>query len=267
MLKSPVPLSLKELRGFLGLTGYYQCFVANYGSIAWPLTQLLRKDNFHWGLEAESTFQSLKVAMTQLPVLALPNFSKPFIVETCTSSMGIGAVLLQDQRSNAFFSQALPPFARLKSVYERELMAVVRAVQKWRHYLMGCRFIVCTDQRSLNFLLVQRMVTLDHQKWLCKLFGYDFDIEYKTGVANRMANTLSRIPSHPTLLSISVPRVLQLENLPREIALDPTLAPIQRALSQGQPTTPGYSLIQGRLFYINKLVIPATSTLIPLLLH
>ena len=116
--------------------------MANYDSITWPLT---RKDNFHWGLEAKLAFQSLKVAMTQLPVLALPNFLEPFIVETDASGTSIGAVLLQDLRPIAFFSQALPPFARLKSVCERELMAMVRAVQKWRHYLMGCKFIIRTD--------------------------------------------------------------------------------------------------------------------------
>ena len=89
MLKWPIPRSLKELRGFLGLTEYYRCFVANYGSIAWPLTQLLQKDHFHWGPKAEFSFQSLMIAMTQLPVLALPNFSKPFIVKTDASGTGI----------------------------------------------------------------------------------------------------------------------------------------------------------------------------------
>ena len=128
MLNWPAPRSLKELRGFLGLTGYYQRFVANYGTLAWLLAQLLRKDKFHWGPEAESAFKSLKVAMTQLPVFALPNFFKPFIVETDVSGTRIGVVLLQDKRSIAFSNQALPPSARLKYVYERELTVVVRAV-------------------------------------------------------------------------------------------------------------------------------------------
>ena len=98
---------------------------------------------------------------------------------------------------------------------------------------MGRKFIVCMDQaqRSLKYLLVQRMATLDHKKCLCKLLGYDFDIEYKTGATNRVADALSHIHSHLTLLSLLVPQVLQLENLPKEVALDPTLAPIQRALS------------------------------------
>ena len=121
----PPPPPLKELRGFLGLTGYYRCFVANYGSIAWPVTELLRKDNFHWEPKVEAAFAALKQAMTQILVLALPKFSKTFIVGTDASGTSIGAVLMQDQRPLAFFSQALPHSARLKSMYERELIAVV----------------------------------------------------------------------------------------------------------------------------------------------
>ena len=91
MLKWPAPHSLKELCGFLGLIGYYRCFMENYGSIAWPLTELLRKENFQWGTRAEVAFQTLKDAMTQILVLALPDFST-FIVETDASSTSIGAI-------------------------------------------------------------------------------------------------------------------------------------------------------------------------------
>ena len=75
------------------------------------------------------------------------------------------------------------------------------------------------------------MVTLDHQKWLCKLLGYDFEIEYKSGSTNRVADALSHIPLPPTLLSLLVPRVLQLEELAKEIEGDPILSKIQEALS------------------------------------
>ena len=200
--------------------------MANYGSIAWPLTELLKKDNFHWGPKAETAFQALKIAMNYIQVLALPDFSKKFIIETDASRIGICAVLLQDQHPLTFFSQPLPPSAQLKSIYGRELMVVVQAVQKWRHYLMGRKFIICIDQRSLKFLLVQRMVSLDHQKWLCKLLGYDFDIKYKPRSANKVVDALSRIPSQPTLLSLSIPHAMELDTVAKEIALDPTLSQI-----------------------------------------
>ena len=111
------------------------------------------------------------------------------------------------------------------------------------------------------------MVSLDYQKWLCKLLGYDFDIEYKPRFTNCAADALSQVPAHPTLLSLSIPQVLQLDDLDEELDHDPTLSQIQIALSCKQPSKPGYSLIQDRLYYQNKLVLPASFALIPLVLH
>ena len=154
MLNWPIPNSLKELHDFLVLTGYYQRYVAHYGTIAWPLTELLKKDNFKWGPKANSTFHTLKTAMANIPILALPNFSKPFVLETNASWYSIGTVFLQNEQPIASFSQSLPPTAIIKFVYERELMVVVWAIRKWRHYLLGHKFIACIDQHSLKFLLL-----------------------------------------------------------------------------------------------------------------
>lgn len=136
----------------------------------------------------------------------MPDFTKPFIIETDASGFGWGAVLIQGQQPMAYYSQVLGPQARLKSIYEKELMAIVFAVLKWRPYLLGRRFIVRTDQQSLKFLLEQRIVGTEYQKWLTKLMGYDFDIQYRSGASNRVANALSRLDSSVECTTLTVPQ-------------------------------------------------------------
>lgn len=191
MVVWPQPKSVKQLRGFLGLTGYYRHFISGYAVIVSPLTDLLKKDAFEWTPAADESFSALKKAMTSALVLHLPDFSKAFVVETDASGNGIGAVLLQNNHPLAFFSKKLGPRRRVTSTYHKELYAIVEDVQKWRQYLLGREFIIQTDQKSLRELLQQVIQTPDQQLYARKLMGFKFSIEYKSGTTNRVADALS----------------------------------------------------------------------------
>lgn len=191
MTQWPTPRDFKSLRGFLGLTGYYRRFVKGYGLIARPLTELLKNNTFWWNDSANAAFEELKQIMTSLPVLTMPDFSKQFVIETDTSSKGVGVVLMQNEKPIANFSQKLSTRAQQKSAYERELMAMVLSIKKWRHYLLGKHFVVRTNQQSLQFLTEQNLLGGEQIKWTSKLLGFDFEVKYKPGCSNRVADALS----------------------------------------------------------------------------
>ncbi|KAJ4780034.1 polyprotein [Rhynchospora pubera] len=193
MLDWPVPKSVKALRGFLGLTGYYRKFVRNYGIIAKPLTDLTKKNAFCWNFQAQQAFERLKVAMSTALVLTLPDYSKKFTIETDASALGMGAVLMQDNKPIAFLSKRLGLRNQGLSTYEKEFLSLLTTVKKWRHYLVGSHFVIKTDQISLKHLLEQRVSTTLQHKGLCKLLGLDYSIEYKKGKENKVVDALSRV--------------------------------------------------------------------------
>ena len=263
----PTPVTLRTLRGFLVLTGYYKKFVRNYSSLAWPLTQQLKKDAFHWNSEVEDAFQKLKDIMISLPVLALPDFSQEFVIETDASSLGLGAILMQHDRPIAFYIQKLSTVSRTKSVYERELMEIVFAVKKWRPYILGKHFTIHTDMRSLHFLLEQCEVEAGYQKWLLKLMPSNFSIQCKPGKTNSAADSLSRVSGDAILSYFTVPILQDFEELKELVAADPFLANISTAIQQDPTTHPTFSPVAGQLYYKGKLAIPAGSPYVEALLR
>lgn len=146
----PTPTDAKQLWSFLGLFGYYRKFIRNYGVISWPLTDLFKKHTvFHWTPDLQSSFDTLKVALASAPVLSLPDFTKSFTIETDASAPGIGAVLSQQGCPIAYISKALGPKSQAMSTYEKECMAVILVVTKWKPYLQHQEFTILTDHRSL----------------------------------------------------------------------------------------------------------------------
>ncbi|KAF3635580.1 hypothetical protein FXO38_24561 [Capsicum annuum] len=188
----PTPTTLRELRRFLGLAGYYRKYVYNYGVIYRPLIELLKKDSFKWSKEADHAFLALKKAMSSTPILDLPNYTKEFIVETDASLTGIGVVLMQWTRPLAYFSKVLALKHRGKSIYEKEYMTLLNVVDKYRHCLQYKHFVVRTDNHSLKYLLEQKITTAIQQKGLTKLLSLDYEVQYKRLVENKVADALSR---------------------------------------------------------------------------
>nr|GFA36135.1 retrotransposon-related protein [Tanacetum cinerariifolium] len=119
LLSWPTPTTVKGVRGFLGLTGYYRKFIKGCGKIARPLIELTKKYNFHWNSDSQSAFEELKQLMITAPVLALLNFSLPFEIECDASGKGVGAVLMQARRPISYFSKALSDRNLSKSAYEK----------------------------------------------------------------------------------------------------------------------------------------------------
>lgn len=253
----PIPKNLKALRGFLGLAGYYRRFVRHFETIARPLTALTKKDAFQWNEEAQEAFNKLKESLCNAPVLALPRFDKQFIVETDACGVGIGAVLMQDGHPLAYISRHLQGKQLHLSIYEKELLAVVYAVQKWRHYLLTNHFIIKTDQRSLKYLLEQRLNTPIQQQWLPKLLEFDYEIQYRQGKDNVAADALSRVDGAEILhMAMTVLECDLLKRIQSEYEQDGAIKDIIEGLKKEATFKRFYSWSQGILRRKSKIVVP-----------
>lgn len=256
VLEWPTPTSVRGVRGFLGLAGYYRKFIKHFGGIAAPLNKLLTKEGFHWTEEAEKSFLQLKEALTTPPVLSLPDFSQRFVIECDASGYGIGVVLSQNQRPIAYFSEALKGSALNLSTYEKEMLAIVKSVRKWRPYLLGQSFTVRTDRRSLKYLMEQRITTPAQARWLPKLMGYEYEIAFKQGVENQAADSLSR-HGELNFIAESRPHADWWVQLQTEVAHDPFFQNFANV--SGQP-----QLIQrnGVWFKSGKVILNPSSSLV-----
>jgi hypothetical protein len=256
------PQNVSKLRGFIGLIGYYRRFVQNYPNICKPLHEVLRKNAFQWTEKQEEAFVALKQAMTSPPVLALPDFLAPFVLETDASGYSLGAVLMQQCRPLAFLSKTLGVKAFSQSIYEKESMAILEALRKWRHYLLDNKLIIKTDQKSLKYLTNQRLVEGIQHKLMLKLLEFDYTIEYKQGKVNSVADALSRkselkIPQQVLSISAVIPQWMH--DVEASYQEDPKCRELLQSLAINSDSHQHYSLQSGILRYKNRVVI-GTST-------
>lgn len=158
----PAPKTKRQVRGFLGLAGWYRRFIPHFASIAAPLSDCLKGEKFNFTNEAAESFQALKTALVSPPVLAQPDFKKTFHLQCDASNTGIGAVLFQKSDDGEkeqplyYYSAKLTNSEKNYSVTERECLAVIRAVKKFRPYLEGYHFEIITDHSSLKWLMTTK---------------------------------------------------------------------------------------------------------------
>ena len=197
----PVPTTAKQLQSFLGLVNYLRDFVPKISTITAPLNAIRLKDNIpeQWTPECAHAFQLLKEIIPQCPPLAHPDFARPFYVATDASAVGIGCVLYQlDDKTNAtqyiqFQARALRKSERNYSATKRELLAIVFALARFRHFIYGRHFTLYTDHHALVHLRTQPHLNAMMQTWYDELFEYDFTVKHRPGVQNVLPDHLSRL--------------------------------------------------------------------------
>ena len=196
--KLQYPRTIREVRSFLGMAGYYRRFIRNFAETAFPLTQLTKKyGRFKWGPECENAFNKLKECLCETVTLAHPDTIKPYNLYTDASDYAVGAVLTQEleggEKVIQFLSKQLDDGQRKWATIEKEAYAIVYAVNKLRPFLYGSKFTVFTDHKPLRTLFTSEMKNARIQRWAIMLSEYGCNIEYKKGKENIPADMLSRI--------------------------------------------------------------------------
>nr|GEX94922.1 gypsy/Ty3 retroelement polyprotein [Tanacetum cinerariifolium] len=226
-----VPTNIKQLRGFIGLTGYYRKFIKDFASLSRPRTQLLKNNSYKWSDEAQSSLLALKTLMR--------------------------VVLQQKGHLIAYLSKSLAPKHHTLSTYEKEFLAVMMALEKRRGYLLDRHFIIKIDRYSLKYLLDQRITISTKMKWLTKLIGFDYEVKYKKGVDNAVDDALSRVQTESQLMTVmlvTMPTKLT-ARIEASWKTDGDLQQTLLELQDGKDSRKHYTWSNGQLLRKNKMVV------------
>lgn len=196
--KFPIPKTIKEIKSFLGLVGYYRRFISNFAKITSPMTKCLKKGskiNINDPEYIES-FELCKQLLTNAPILKYPDFNKPFTLTTDASNVAVGGVLSQNHRPIGYYSRTLNSAEKNYSTIEKELLAIINCSKHFRPYLFGQKFTVETDHNPLVWLSKIKEPNSRLVRWRLKLEEFDFNVVYKRGLENKVADALSRVELH-----------------------------------------------------------------------
>lgn len=193
----PRPITIRQLRSFLGMAGWYRRYIRNFSDIAAPITDLMKNSKqFTWTVEADEAFKILKDRLTTAPVLTHPDFTKPFYIQCDASILGVGGVLFQiingEEHPIAYMSKKLNAAQRNYSVTELECLAAILCVREFRCYVEGMAFTVVTDHASLKWLMEKKNLSGRLARWSLELQQFNFKIEHRKGSENIVPDALSR---------------------------------------------------------------------------
>ena len=267
------PKSVYEVRAVLGLMNYFRRFIRNYAKLARPLINLTKgnisrrqapKTSVVLNTDQVKAFEALKHALANAPVLRIPDFKKPFQLITDASDYALGAILLQDGHPVAFESRQMSPAEKGYHTTDKELLAIVHALQTWRCYLEGSTFEVLTDHNPLTYLRTQPLLSRRQARWAEKLNMFDFNIKYIPGMENP-ADILSRQNAEPQICILSTMTTRSQYKMPVQdlVRRDPneivpiTLGDIKKAYTTSPlQTTKDYTLRDGLWYHKNLIVLP-----------
>lgn len=226
----PQPTTVKDIKGFLGLTGFYRKFIEKYAHIAVPLynlSTLPKKTMIRWDTTCQHAFDELKRKITSAPVLGVPTKDGVFTLRTDASKFAMGAVLTQEQqqlveadgvkqqltvdRVIGYFSRKMRPVEGRYPTYNRELLALKEGILHFQYYLYGNHFTAFTDHASLQHILRQRRLTSRQMSLLDTIQHFDYDIRYWPGARNQVADALSRRSNHEENLDTAKEEALAAE--------------------------------------------------------
>ena len=263
---APAPTNLHQLKSFIGLINFYAKFLPNLSTVLAPLYVLLQKNRpWTWGPSQQRAFQQAKERLLASSLLVHFTPTQPVLLAADASPYGLGAVLSHtmadgSERPIAYASRSLTPTERRYSQLDKEALAIIFAVSKFRQYLLGHHFTIISDHKPLSYLLspdkpVPPMASARLQRWALLLSAYDYDIRYRPGKSHANADTFSRLPLSTTPTSTSEPgetvllfeclsvAPLTVTDIRRGTDRDPLLSRIRTYTLQGWPS----SLTEGEL--------------------
>lgn len=202
--KWPEPRNVKEVQSFLGFVNFYRRFIQDFSEIARPLHELTGKGvTWRWAARQQDAFDSLKKKITSSPVLIFPDETKPYKIEADSSDYASGAVLSQEGSDGkwhpvAFMSKSLNSVERNYEIYDKEMLAIIRSLEEWRHYLEGAQhpFEIWTDHKNLEYFMTAQKLTRRQARWSLFLSRFDFSLHHRPGKKSVKPDALSRRPDH-----------------------------------------------------------------------